>query len=538
VAAVEQRYTLIRQIAVGGMAEVWKATASGSAGFAKTVAIKRILPGLAQDREFVDRFIAEARVAAALVHPNIVQVFDFGELEPGVYFLAMEYVPGVDAYSLARHAYEKGMGPGGGESTGLRGVLPASIAIHLCMETARGLGYAHSRKPQIVHRDVSPQNILISFDGEVKLADFGIAKVSGSATAASVIKGKLSYMSPEQTRGDPVDGSSDLFSLGVTLYRLLTARPLFAGETLGERLAAASSYQGISRDALALVPQEVRPVLERALKPKQKDRYVDAGEMEAALGDCLGTASTVSIRRALASYVREVTPDFFKQELRESSSALSNDPLRTTKSRRLALDAARSRKTLWIGAGVGAVALGAASVYAVPKLLDTRMTPSPAPVISATPIATATPSAMATARVTELARARATPTVIAVKTTATPAPTARSVVRDVAVYDVTFLAGCTPAELALADASIRGAIRRGIPLFNSGDTAGCFQVYRDTALSVRGALPETCSGPRAALWQGIQRADQLATPGEKAYALRDAFDALINVMTKKANGEP
>jgi serine protease Do len=124
----------------------------------------------------------------------------------------------------------------------------------------------------------------------------------------------------------------------------------------------------------------------------------------------------------------------------------------------------------------------------------------------------------------------ATPTRLAVAPT--PAPTAKPIVREVQAYDVGFLDGCSPAELTLADASIRGAIRRGIPLFNKGDTAGCFEVYRDTALSVRGALPETCAGPRAALQLGLERAGRLATPAEKAYAVRDAFDGLLAVMTK------
>lgn len=519
------------------MAEVWKATAKGSAGFAKTVAIKRILPGLAKDREFIDRFIAEARVAAALVHPNIVQVFDFGELEPGVYFLAMEYVPGVDAYSLARWAFEKGLGS---EATGAglvptdeegTGALPPQIAIHLCMETARGLGYAHSRKPAIVHRDVSPQNILISFDGEVKLADFGIAKVSGSNTSASVIKGKLSYMSPEQVKGEPVDGRADLFSLGVTLYRMLTARPLFVGETLGERLAALTSYRGISEQALSLVPKDVRPVLDKALKPNPRDRYADAAEMEAALGEALGTAATVSIRRALAGYVRECEPEAWKTEQRESSRALTDKATGASRLSRPSEPAlpAKSRAPLWIGIGAVAVAL-AGGVALGPTLLgEGSALTTPTPVAVVTPAPTTSPATQAPTR-TE------TPAVVVPTTavaSAAASPTARPIVRDVASYEVSFLEGCTDAELVLADTAIRGAIKRGVALFNKGDTAGCFDVYRATALEVRDSLPDTCSGPRAALAQGIARAERLATPGEKAYAIRDAFDGLLDVVTRR-----
>ena len=520
-----ERYTLIRRIATGGMAEVWKATASGAAGFAKTVAIKRILPGFASDAEFVERFIAEARVAAALVHPNIVQVFDFGELEPGVYFLAMEFVPGVDAWTLARHAFEEKANGGTQQSTGaalvpgeLSEALPPQLALHLCMETARGLGYAHTRKPSIIHRDVSPQNILVSFDGDVKLADFGIAKVSGSATAASVVKGKLAYMSPEQVRGESVDARSDLFSLGVTLYRLLTARHLFKGDTVGERLAALSSYRGVSDEALSHVPDRIHPVLLRSLSPNPKTRFADAAEMEAALGDALGTAATVTIRRALAGYTRECEPETWRTEQRESSRALTDKRTGSSLSRMTA-PPPQSGRGRWIALAAGAAAiLGGIAIG--PSLIGGGTTPSPTP----TPLAAREP-----------ATATATPAVT--ETAAAPAPSAaatlRPIARDVATWDVTFLDGCTDAELALADTSIRSAIRRGLPLYNKGDTAACFRLYEETARSIRDALPESCSGPRAALAQAVARADRLGGTDEKAFAIRDAFDGLLNVMTKR-----
>src|SRR5688572_15998853 len=195
-----ERYDLVSRIAVGGMAEVFRAVAYGAHGFEKTLAIKRILPELAQDPEFEERFIGEAKLAVKLSHANVVQVLDFGRLA-GTLFIAMELVDGLDLAALQRR-YRESTRP-----------LPLPAAFHMAIEIARGLAFAHSHG--VVHRDVSPSNILVSRAGEVKIADFGIAHAAGDRRAAAAdrrIMGKWRYMSPEQARAGSLRTSSDVFS--------------------------------------------------------------------------------------------------------------------------------------------------------------------------------------------------------------------------------------------------------------------------------------------------------------------------------------
>jgi len=196
-----ERYDVLDRIAVGGMAEVFLAKAYGAHGFEKTLAIKRILPELASDPEFAARFIAEAKVAVRLSHANVVQVFDFGRIGESL-FIAMEFVDGLDLAALLRRFKEE------------HRQVPLSAAFHVAIEIIRALDFAHSHN--VVHRDVSPSNILISRAGEVKIADFGIAIAAsshrGGGAGPRKVMGKWRYMSPEQARGDSLDTRSDLFS--------------------------------------------------------------------------------------------------------------------------------------------------------------------------------------------------------------------------------------------------------------------------------------------------------------------------------------
>ena len=211
------KYQLVKRLARGGMAEVFLARQSGPEGFQRTVAVKRILPHLADSRDFVGMFQDEARLAAHLSHPNIVHIYDFGKVEEH-FFIAMEYVDGIHAGVLIKHA----------ESEPMPEVLVARIGADACA----GLHYAHElrdadgRALHLVHRDVSPPNLLVSYDGSVKLVDFGIAKAVSSIeqTRPGVVKGKFAYMSPEQTIGQKLDGRSDVFSLAVLLWELLAGR--------------------------------------------------------------------------------------------------------------------------------------------------------------------------------------------------------------------------------------------------------------------------------------------------------------------------
>ena len=217
------RYTLLERLAVGGMAEVFRAKISSSHGFQKILVIKRILPHLAADPGFVAMFIDEAKLTAQLTHPKIVQILDFGEVN-GHYFTALEFIDGFDALGLLRIAAQK------------RTRIPTQLAVFIVDEILEALDYAHNARDmegksmQIVHRDISPSNIFISKRGDVKLGDFGIAhaKRRESKTQAGTLKGKYGYMSPEQVVGRPVDNRSDLFAVGVVLAELLTGRRLFS----------------------------------------------------------------------------------------------------------------------------------------------------------------------------------------------------------------------------------------------------------------------------------------------------------------------
>ncbi len=213
------RYDVLDRIAVGGMAEVFLAKAYGAHGFEKTLAIKRILPELARDPEFEARFIAEAKVAVKLSHANVVQVLDFGRIGESL-FIAMEYVDGLDLAAMLRKFKDE------------KRMVPLPAAFHIAIEIVRALDFAHGHN--IVHRDVSPSNVLISRAGEVKLADFGIAIAAqphrGGGTGPRKVMGKWRYMSPEQTRGDTLDTRSDLFSAASVIFEVFTGEKLFPGD--------------------------------------------------------------------------------------------------------------------------------------------------------------------------------------------------------------------------------------------------------------------------------------------------------------------
>jgi serine/threonine protein kinase len=263
-------YELLERIAAGGMAEVYVARRQGPRGFNKTVAVKRILPQLAQDPEFVAMFVDEARVAATLSHPNIVQVFDFGE-QQGELYMAMEYVRGTNAARLIRRAAARGE------------VIPLDVCLHVVLSVLRGLEYAHTAVDDVgeplhlVHRDVSPGNVLVDDSGAVKLTDFGIARAANfeHRTAVGHLKGKVGYMSPEQVLGQEVDARSDLFTLGIVLAEMLTLRPVFVAPTELEILTRIRDADVRTLDEGSL-PPDVHAILRRALARLADDRYPSA----------------------------------------------------------------------------------------------------------------------------------------------------------------------------------------------------------------------------------------------------------------------
>jgi serine/threonine-protein kinase len=275
------KYTLIRKLAAGGMAELFLAIQKSVAGFEKLVVIKRILPAMNQDRAFIDMLLHEARVAATLSHPNIVQVFDVGSVD-GAYFIAMEHVHGEDLRSIVRQMKKK-------DET----EFPLEHALAIVLGTCAGLGYAHEKRDldgtplHIVHRDITPQNVVVTFTGDVKIVDFGIAKSNAERpgqTQGGGLKGKVPYMSPEQARGEPVDWRTDVFAAGIVLFELTTGKRLFKGanelETL--KLICEREYPTPSQVHDGY-PPELEVVVMRALEKKREDRWQSAREMQAAI---------------------------------------------------------------------------------------------------------------------------------------------------------------------------------------------------------------------------------------------------------------
>ena len=269
------RYRLLERIGEGGMAEIFIAAAHGAEGFVRHFVVKRMHPHLARSRDAVNQFIDEGRLQSLLVHSNIVPVFDFGRVGEE-YFLALEYIHGRDLEKIVRRHVEKF-----GRS------LSVPVAFYIMHEVLEALAYAHGRADAegrdmaIVHRDVAPGNILVSASGEVKLSDFGIAKAEGrmSRTEVGMIKGNVSFMSPEQARGDPVDLRSDLFSAAVVLHYCLTAQFLYRDETMFNRLVRAASGPAVAEfNQLAELPPMAADVLRKALALEPDRRYQTARE--------------------------------------------------------------------------------------------------------------------------------------------------------------------------------------------------------------------------------------------------------------------
>jgi serine/threonine-protein kinase len=274
------RYQLLRKIASGGMGQVLLAK-KGSDDFEKLVVIKRILPHLVEDEEFFTMFKDEARITMRLDHPNIARINEFG-VENGVHFIEMEYVAGEDLRRIEKRAAAANRG------------IPIGVVLRIIADAASGLDFAHKARDakgqplNLVHRDVSPQNVLVGFDGSVKLIDFGVAKAAGRAqhTATGILKGKFPYMSPEQAQGEELDARSDVFALGVVLWEQLTGRRLFKGENdlATQRLVRACEVPPPSQVEPS-VPPGLDPICLKALAKRREDRFADAAEFRLALED-------------------------------------------------------------------------------------------------------------------------------------------------------------------------------------------------------------------------------------------------------------
>jgi serine/threonine-protein kinase len=275
------KYTLLRRLAAGGMAEIFLALHRSMAGFEKLIVIKRILPSMNQNKAFIDMLLHEARIAATLSHPNIVQIFDVGQVD-GTYFIAMEHIHGEDIQGIVRAMKKKELVE-----------FPLEHTLGIVLGMCAGLAYAHDKRDldgrplSIVHRDISPRNIVVSFTGDVKIVDFGIAKSGvepGEDTASGQLKGKAPYMSPEQASGQEIDWRSDVFATGVMLFELTTGRRLFKGASEFETLK-------LIVDKEYPRPSEIKPdyppalerIVMRALEKTREARYQSAREMQGDL---------------------------------------------------------------------------------------------------------------------------------------------------------------------------------------------------------------------------------------------------------------
>ena len=283
---VLRRYSIVGKLAQGGMAEVYLARQVGPAGYQKLVVIKRVRPHLANDADFVGMFVNEARLAAMINHPNVVQIFDLGdEPRPGSqgggqdWFLAMEYLDGRDMLQVGRacRAHNK--------------AVPFDVTARIIADACAGLDHAHGLKGpdgkslELVHRDMSPENILITFEGQVKVVDFGIAKAKDNLikTQAGQIKGKLGYVAPEAILGKPVDARADVFAIGATLYLFLSGRPAFSGSNPMEIFERSLKPPTPPREVNARVPEPLDAICMKALAQDRDKRYKSAGEVRAAL---------------------------------------------------------------------------------------------------------------------------------------------------------------------------------------------------------------------------------------------------------------
>ena len=298
------KYKLVKLIASGGMAEVYLAKQAGAAGFEKLVCLKRILPHLARDKQFVEMFLNEARLAARLDHPNIVSIFDLGEAN-GNYFIAMEFIDGPSLRAVHKTAADRGE------------FLPIPEICKIISMAAGGLQYAHDLSDKdgsplgLVHRDISPDNILVHRNGAAKVVDFGIAKAanSSSQTRTGTLKGKVAYMPPEQLRGEPLDRRTDVFALGVVLYELLagrrpwegTSEVALIGKIMTEEPAPLSELRG---DA----PEGLLAIVDRALAKDRSQRYQSCHELQADLENLVVQLGQSLTPARISDFVKAYSP--------------------------------------------------------------------------------------------------------------------------------------------------------------------------------------------------------------------------------------
>ncbi|MDB4968961.1 MAG: Serine/threonine-protein kinase Pkn6 [Myxococcales bacterium] len=414
-------YRLIERIGAGGMAEVHRAILDGPGGFQRTVVIKRMLPHLCHDEAFVRMLLVEGRLTALLHHPNIVQVYEVGDVD-GVYYLAMEHVEGVNLWSLLRAR--------------ARAELPAAVGCAIACELAGALAYAHARSDEagrpcaIVHRDVSPANVMVTPAGTVKLLDFGIAKAADSLrdleTRTGMLKGKVAYMSPEQAEGETVDRRSDVFALGVVLHEMLTMRRLFRGDDDLQTLK-------LVRAAVVAPPSAVVPGLDadldavvvKMLARRAVDRFASCDEVLAALtpiarrlhGDAaavraylrrVGPIERIVRARPAASVPETATLDAGpRAKAAQATREATREPATTARRRRWVLGAIAAIAAVALIIALGHSRRPSAPAAPAPSVPPTVPAPTSPPAAPASPAAPTPPVALRPSSVPPPRRAHA-----------------------------------------------------------------------------------------------------------------------------------
>jgi serine/threonine-protein kinase len=295
------RYLLLSPIAEGGMAQLWLARQTGVKGFEKLVVVKRMVGTLEADPEHVEMFLSEARLAAQLDHPHVIQIFELGE-HHGTYYIAMEYLDGENLSQIRRAAVQQ------------QQHMSDALIAQVIAWAAEGLHHAHTKvgadgKPLgVVHRDVSPQNLIVTYQGGLKVVDFGIAKMSGHTTNSGKLKGKIAYMSPEQARTEPVDARSDVFALGVVLFEQLSRTRLIGRSSELEALRMMSGGEPFPLVSTRRpdIPEPLVAIVEKALERKAADRFQSARELQVALEDWVRTTGEATNSTAVAGYMQQM----------------------------------------------------------------------------------------------------------------------------------------------------------------------------------------------------------------------------------------
>lgn len=315
------KYLLLDKIGSGGMAEVYRGKLTGEKGFEKLIVIKKLLPHIATDQAMVAHFTNEARLAAMLQHENITAIYDYGEID-GEFFIVMEYLFGKDLSSVINRLQK------------LESPFPPELALIILAKICDGMEYAHNLKDfqdnpfHLIHRDLTPQNIFLTYEGKVKILDFGIAKSTtiDNKTRAGVIKGKMNYMSPEQIMGNPIDHRSDIFSMGILLYEMLSGIKFYSGDT-GEviRKSVQVDYTPLP-EVTDDLPLGIYSIVEKAIERDPDDRYQNSGEMGQDIKECLRGLHTELDNSALQDFILAIFSEEYEAEKENAKKVLTGKP--------------------------------------------------------------------------------------------------------------------------------------------------------------------------------------------------------------------